>query len=326
MDATVSTSVDPQRAPQRELAEQPPKLTQRKNKQPWPSLSGLGASAPLRYFHLSENPLPEGAGFLVPVPFVAWAAHNVYKYIVETADPVIVFFGGSLVVFAAYYVFDYILTRCVPRYAAIGDQDKKFYVLSNLIKCVLLAAFSPYCVVLLRDTLVMNEWPSTRIRNLGALYAITDFTSLLVVRRMQWTTVLHHVCVVVFNAFSMRNDYSEENVFRLVMVYAVCSTFAYMVNLLLASRFLHVGEKAAYVLSNIALVVYGSACCMNWAWQLYYLRRLVMISNHWSIYFYVVLIGFVIYDDLILNRWLCHNAIKSSQKLMSSRIRPRVFC
>lgn len=56
-----------------------------------------------------------------------------------------------------------------------------------------------------RDTLLLDDWNTTRIRNLGALYTITDFTSLLVVRRMQWTTALHHVCVIVFNAFSMRN-------------------------------------------------------------------------------------------------------------------------
>lgn len=48
------------------------------------------------------------------------------------------------------------------------------------------------------------------------------------------------------------------------MVYAVCSTFAYVVNLLLASRFLHVSERTAIILSNTALVVYSLACGVNW--------------------------------------------------------------
>ena len=70
----------------------------------------------------------------------------------------------------------------------------------------------------------------------GCLYAVLDFVSLLLVKRLSWSTIIHHVCVCVFNVVSISNDYAEENVCRLLVVYAVFSTFAYLVNLLLASR------------------------------------------------------------------------------------------
>ena len=50
------------------------------------------------------------------VPFVALAAHIVYTYVVETADPVVVFVGGSFVLYCSYYILDHVLTLFSERY------------------------------------------------------------------------------------------------------------------------------------------------------------------------------------------------------------------
>ena len=54
---------------------------------------------------------------------------------------------------------------------------------------------------------------------------------------------------------------------RALVVYAVFSTFAYLVNLLLASRFLKVGATTSLVMSLMALGLYAGCLAINWVWQ-----------------------------------------------------------
>uniref|UniRef100_A0A7S4F235 Uncharacterized protein n=1 Tax=Chrysotila carterae TaxID=13221 RepID=A0A7S4F235_CHRCT len=205
-----------------------------------------------------------------------------------------VFVIGSYVVFASYFVCDFHMMRLSSSYTKIPDE-KKFYVLSNLIKAAVLLSYTPLAALTLYRALVRrrgdqlqgedakqetrasqnkmasvpgikganrtqgrqrwprakakeetkDEWNTQRIRNLGVLYAIPDFVSLFLVSRMAFSTKLHHVCVVVFMVANLFNDYSDDGVGRALVVYAVFSTFAYLVNLLLASRFLQVVEPTS---------------------------------------------------------------------------------
>lgn len=129
--------------------------------------------------------------------------------------------------------------------------------------------------------------------------------SLLLVRRMTWSTIVHHVTVCIFNVVNIQNNYEEENVCRLIFVYAVFSTFAYLVNLLLASRFLSSEEETATIwMSYAAFIIYGFCLCINWVWQIFYIIHLLDVNPHWSIYVYSILILVLVYDDLVLERWL----------------------
>ena len=101
------------------------------------------------------------------------------------------------------------------------------------------------------STMSLDVWPSNRIKLMGTLYSIPDFVSLFMVSRMATTTIVHHIVVCVFNCVSLYNDYQVNNVVRAIMVYAVWSTFAYLVNLLLASRFLNTSPVVSMVLSAL---------------------------------------------------------------------------
>jgi len=179
-------------------------------------------------------------------------------------------------------------------------------VLSNLIKSAVLTAYTPQAVHQLYAALVNDEWSTSRIRSLAVLYAIPDFVSLFLVQRMALTTKAHHVCVVCFMVLILYSDFSEETVLRAVVVYAVFSTFAYLVNLLLASRFLPVGARLSTLMSGLALAVYSSCLALNWTWQVYFLasvyRRKPLATS-----VYVAVMGFVVYDDIVLTRWLLSN-------------------
>lgn len=201
-------------------------------------------------------------------------------------------------------------------------SEKKFYTISNLIKAGVLAAITPIAIAALPRMVMENDWDTTLLRNMGCVYAIPDFVAMLVVRRMSLSTYVHHSCVVVFNLYSIHNDYNEDNVCRLVVVYAAFSTFGYVVYMLLASRFLGVSPSWSRVLSLVSAMVYLVCCGLNWTWQATYLRHLLANHPHWTVYVYMCLICFVMWDDLNLNRWLLHNARTLSAVRASPQPRP----
>lgn len=245
------------------------------------------------------------------------SAYILQNHVLETSDHLGVFLFGSYLVFSSYFMVYYFLERFSTSFRKIS-QDKKFYTIGNLLKAGVLVSITPFAVHNLCRIVLYDQWETNMLRNLGCIYAIPDFVSMIVVRRMAWTTWLHHICVCLFNVFSIHNDYSQENVCRLIVVYAAFSTFAYCVNMLLASRFLGVSAQVSRVLSFVALCVYVLCCAVNWLWQAHYLRRLIRDNDHWTIYLYMTLICFVMWDDIVLNRWLLQNARNTHGVLLAS--------
>lgn len=230
------------------------------------------------------------------------------QYVVTASSALVVFLVGSYVVWSSYHSFHFYLTKYSKSYASI-PHDKQFYVLSNLIKSAVLLSYSPLAAKLLYSTMSLDVWPSNRIKLMGTLYAIPDFVSLFMVSRMATTTIVHHIVVCVFNCVSLYNDYQVNNVVRAIMVYAVWSTFAYLVNLLLASRFLNTTPVVSMVLSALALVIYAVCCGVNWSWQVWFLSSI--FSEHpYQVIAFVSLMLMLVWDDLVLMKWLWKNVGK----------------
>eukprot|EP00123_Amoebidium_parasiticum_P009989 comp19825_c0_seq2/m.23849 comp19825_c0_seq2/g.23849 ORF comp19825_c0_seq2/g.23849 comp19825_c0_seq2/m.23849 type:complete len:134 (-) comp19825_c0_seq2:158-559(-) len=76
---------------------------------------------------------------------VLFCSFTINKW-VEHADCMVTFGAGSVVVYMAYYVLDSVLVHYSEKYKSINNKDKQFYVLSNTIKCFMLASFTPFCV------------------------------------------------------------------------------------------------------------------------------------------------------------------------------------
>lgn len=72
----------------------------------------------------------------------AMASYFLEAYVVTANAALVVFVVGSYVIFSSYFTFDYFLNKLSSSYAVI-PEDKKFYVLSNLIKSAVLLAYSP---------------------------------------------------------------------------------------------------------------------------------------------------------------------------------------
>jgi len=240
--------------------------------------------------------------------FLAFAAFLEF-YVVSTAAHLGIFAIGSYMVFSAYFVANHYMMQLSSSYATI-PEDKKFYVLCNLIKSAVLLAYSPLAAKTLWLALGHGEWSTPRIRNLGVLYAIPDAVSMLLVQRMAWSTKVHHLCVVIFAFVNLFVSYEEETVGRALVVYAVFSTFAYLVNLLLASRFLPVKPKLSLVMSVLALVTYAGCLAINWTWQVTFLWRLAVEKPTIGLVVYIGLISLVVADDCILLQWLWKNVAR----------------
>lgn len=259
------------------------------------------------------NAGPTAAVLAAAFVFFSLLSYFLDQYVVTAKQSIAVFLVGSYVVFSSYFTFHFYLEKYSESYRNV-ESDKQFYVLSNLLKSATLLSYTPLAAAVLWSTMVDDHWDTIRIRNLGTLYCIPDFVSLFLVKKMSKTTICHHIAVCVFNAVSMANDYSQDNVCRLIMVYAVFSTFAYLVNLLLASRFLGIPKWLARILSAAALLIYAGCCSVNWAWQCVQIKKLLWNGHTWPVYSFIALIILVVYDDLVLMKWLWYKATQGAQK------------
>ena len=258
------------------------------------------------------NTLPHFIVALILCLVFGCASYFLQAYVVTAERAFVVGLVGSYVIFTSYFTFDYYLKQFSTSYRNI-PEDKRFYVLSNLIKSAALFAYSPLAGQLLYQTMYLDEWDSNKIRIMGTLYAIPDFVSLIVVTRMATSTKIHHVVVIIFNIISCYNDYTNVNVVRAIMVYAVFSVFAYLVNLLLASRFVQTSQLTKFLLSLLALVIYACCCMCNWSWQFLYLSK-IFANNKVSVSLYLCMMLMLVWDDLILMKWLYNNLLREEKK------------
>ena len=224
-----------------------------------------------------------------------------------------VYIVGFYIIFSSYFVLRHYLEKYSVSYKKL-DENKKMYVVSNFIKAAALAIQSPYVIYFLYKIFYLNDWNTIEIRNLGNLYAISDGVSLLLVRKMSISTKIHHIIVCIFNIISLQNDYSIDNVFRCMPVYAALSSLSYLVNFLLGCRYLDFTKPIIRNLSIAAMTIYITCCLGNWLWHIKHLYFLWIRCDDmlctYMIPLYCGFIAVIIWDDIILNCWLYRNAQK----------------
>ena len=145
---------------------------------------------------------------------------------------------GSVLFYYTFFFTNLVLTAYNEKYLRL-DEDKKMYVVSNILKSIQLGALTPLAGYVLYDTMYNDSWNNSMIKNLGVWYSIPDTVSLILVKKMDMTTKIHHGIVCLFNIASITNDYTEENIVRCLIIYAAFSTYAFIVYFMLGARFLH---------------------------------------------------------------------------------------
>jgi len=232
----------------------------------------------------------------------------------------VIYSMGCYILFSSYFVVDKLLLQKSKKYQDL-TEDKRVYVVSNLLKGILLGGISPLASMILYQTMYLDQWNNNLIRNVGILYAVPDTVSLMLVNKMQRTTKIHHMIVTLFNIISIHNDYGQESIVRCMVIYACFSCFAFIVNLLLGARYLHDNKQIGIFMAKASLYIYVLCCLINWAWHGKYIHTLIDECNdrvcQITIPAYCGMIMMLAWDDLKLNKWLYKESYTKRRMLKS---------
>lgn len=228
------------------------------------------------------------------------------KAIDACSVPYAILICGCPLLHVAYPWVERTWTKIDPSFAGHADYQRQ-YAISNLIKALLLFFYVPAAIETLVNAVWFDEWNTRRVHNLSALYCIPDFVSLFRVARMARSTVVHHLFVVGFTILNFFVDYSTHSAARGVVVYACFSTFAYLVNAKLANRYMALPYRRFLTLAAPAL--YGLSLVCNWTYQILIVWKGLRVSPV-KYAMYAVAVSCLVYDDVVLERWLIYNALK----------------
>ena len=200
------------------------------------------------------------------------------------------------------------------------DNNKKHYVVSNLNKSMVMAYISFVFInifrnnpqYILNNSVLVPEQSQITWQRLTALYAATDFVSLLKSSKMPFSTKLHHYGVVVALIIVLLSKFKGTSLSKALVIYGSFSAMAGSVNVYLGLRkLINPASKSLYFIKKFALISYILACSGNWSWQLRYLQIYFKgIPNYFTIFKFLINTGLLyswVQDDLKLMRHLITN-------------------
>lgn len=207
----------------------------------------------------------------------------------------------------SYYMLDKVLDIFNHNYSTLPFFRKR-YVVKNFVKGIYIVSIALACSSTVFDGILNNNWNNYLLATFGYLYWIPDLVALVRVPKMQKSTILHHLTVGVFSTINIFNDYTDEDsdVWRGMIIYAYMSTLTGIVNFYLAFRIV-VPEEYNYTkryVAGTAFITYALSLAINWSYQLYIIMKWIVVFPMWGLYVYLVLLYFIIYDDIILASFL----------------------
>lgn len=224
--------------------------------------------------------------------------------------------------FFAYYLFwcgllyisypatHLFLDKFYTNYRVISPKHKQQYFISNIIKSVVLS-YCSYSATITLYNYTNGIWKLDDIKYLGAIYASTDMVSMFKVEKMQINTVVHHVLVqILFLVSLFIFNFNVDTLSLGIVIYAIFSTLSFLVNAYLALRLTIFKENIIKSLATCSAVIYQFCCVINWLFQLYYLFTRCEINVVFRMMYFFVL-GLIIFDDLVLIKYLINNSYLS---------------
>lgn len=197
-------------------------------------------------------------------------------------------------------------------FKAISPSHKKWYVVSNLVKGGCLGLAAPMCLRMLILNIQTGYWQTEFLLQLGCLYAALDLVAIYKVPKLAKNTLYHHLTVNVLFIYTLTNLMSPDTFSRLIVIYALFSDLAALVNVYLGLRIVHKNKLHLQYLSSICYVNYIVCCVLNWSYQIYHLCWTEKFYGQYGIIPVIIFGGFlfvVVSDDIILIRHLRDNSI-----------------
>ena len=141
------------------------------------------------------------------------------------------------------------------------------------------------------------------IHFIGFLYTSGDTVALFKNMNMNYSTKIHHTLTTSLGIINIFINWENTNdVAKLMAVYMILSCYSYDVNYCLSMRFL-MNEYEQKIMKKRAFIIYMTCCAINWSVHCSYL--IYNITNlNLSLISYYSLIIFIVYDDIVLLKWL----------------------
>ena len=211
--------------------------------------------------------------------------------------PFLAFVLSCFAVNEAYlYAFNYFDVASSETFGAL-PESRKFYAVKNVIKGIYLAILVVVgALFVFLPILLKGVYDNTSIRILASLYVSNDFVGLCRVKKLATTTRVHHMTSFLFLLLAWQADFQTQRVAQMLLFYCYLSAISFPVNLYLGLRFCSDEDPAR--LRWIAKVTYAIGCLLNWSlqWKLF--------EHSAEAYCYLALLALIVYDDIVLLRWL----------------------
>ena len=210
--------------------------------------------------------------------------------------PILSFFLSSFGIYSAYeLVHDYLIAGS-PSYTVLSEA-RQYYVIKNLIKGYYLAFLVFVASVLVLPSVILfNSYNNLHIRVIASMYVSNDFVGLFRVQKLATATRLHHTASLLLLVLAWRADFQNTPTAQMLFFYCYLSALSFPVNLYLGMRFCVKDDPKT--LRSVAKYSYACCCCLNWILQCIWFDFSV------ESYCYVFLLIAIVYDDIVLLRWL----------------------
>lgn len=183
------------------------------------------------------------------------------------------------------------LLEYTPQYS---DSTRKRYIVKNTLKSFSLATLLCYALC---EIMTVSSWDNKRVCFVATAYVANDIVGLLTCK-LPWSTTLHHTIACAFLVFSFFVDFGANVEAQMIFYYTFFSASTFYVNLYLGIRLCYPREnKGIHVLRAVSKWGYAATLVVNWS---------VQIARGWGevSMWYILLITFIVYDDIVLLRWL----------------------
>jgi len=210
--------------------------------------------------------------------------------------PILSFFISSYGIYSAYnVVHDYLLASS-PEYVILPEA-RQYYVIKNIIKGYYLAFLvGVSSILILPSVLFFGTYNNLNICVVASLYVSNDFVGLFRVNKLPTTTRLHHTASLLLLVLAWRADFQNNRTAQMLFFYCYLSAWSFCVNLYLGMRFCT--KEDPKTLRSFAKISYAICCLLNWTLQCLWFDFTI------ESYCYVILLLAIVYDDVVLLRWL----------------------
>jgi hypothetical protein len=204
--------------------------------------------------------------------------------------------------FVSYPIISMILNSQYSTFKTYTNKRKN-YIIKNYIKYYVLKYISistlPFTFLVLFDIGDHTNY----IHFIGSLYACCDTIALIKDIQLSSSTKIHHTITTILSFINTTINWEQANsIQKLLALYTTLSCYSYDVNYCLGMRFL-VDKNCQKEIKQQARQTYLLTCCVNWSIHVIYLLNNIT-SMHLTGIVYYGLILFIVFDDIVLLKWL----------------------